>query len=476
MADFRRAFDPLRASPARILIIEDAITTREMLSRHLKARGYEVTVVNPDEAVRRLRTDDAELVILNLAGTSGLHLVDTLRREGDVVPLLVISDAGPMNDRIDFAEIGEALILRPFEEGELDEALARELGPRALPAPPHRGSLGEAGPVLLGDSPRMAEIRALIARVADTDVTVIICGESGTGKEITARALRHASLRRDKPFVKVNCAALPADLLESELFGYEKGAFTGAHQAKPGRFELAHHGTIFLDEIGEMSPLLQAKLLQVLQDGEFSRLGAGGDVRVDVRVLAATNRDLKRAVSEGQFREDLYFRLNVVNIGLPPLREHKTDIPQLADYFLHQYAQRISNRSIVRLSPETRRLFLDYDWPGNVRELENVVKRIMVLGTELPVQRELRDACASPSPQSSAEAAASADGASPAPAGQKPSLKEIGRTAAREAERTAILEMLQRTHWNRKEAAAMLGISYKALLYKIKESHLDERP
>jgi two-component system response regulator AtoC len=470
--DFRRAVDPLRSTPARILIVEDAITTREMLSRHLRARGYEVIVANPDEAVRRLRTDDAELVILNLAGTSGLTLVDTLRRAGEVVPLLVISDAGPLHGGLDFTESGDALILRPFEERQLDDALARALGPRAAPGPTPRATLDPTGPVLLGDSARMAEIRALIARVADTDVTVIICGESGTGKEITARALRQASLRRDKPFIKVNCAALPTELLESELFGHEKGAFTGAHQAKPGRFELAHQGTIFLDEIGEMSPLLQAKLLQVLQDGEFSRLGSGSDVHVDVRVIAATNKDLKRAVAEGHFREDLYFRLNVVSISLPPLREHKSDIPLLADHFLYFYGQRISNRPLVRLGAETRRLFLEYDWPGNVRELENVVKRIMVLGTELPIQRELREACAAPAAAPSAVASLTEEAPRPPP--QRPSLKEIGRLAAREAERAAILGMLERTRWNRKEAAEILGISYKALLYKIKENHLDE--
>jgi two-component system response regulator AtoC len=469
---FRRAIDPRRASPARILIVEDALTTREMLARHLEGRGYDVIVVNPDDAIRRLRTDAADLVILNLAGTSGLAFVESCRRTSVATPLLVISDAAPALDGIDLPRPDDALLLRPFEERTLDAALERVLGPNAA-VPQNRPPLDGTGPVLLGDSPRMAEIRALIEQVADTDVTVIICGESGTGKEITARGLRRASHRRDKPFVKVNCAALPTELLESELFGHEKGAFTGALHAKAGRFEQAHQGTIFLDEIGEMSPLLQSKLLQVLQDGEFSRLG-GGDVRVDVRVLAATNRDLKRAVSEGQFREDLFFRLNVVSISLPPLREHKSDIPLLAEHFLRLYARRICNRSVVRLSADTERLLLEYDWPGNVRELENVVKRMMVLGTEAPVQRELREACAAAAKQPfAAPPGVIATGTTPA---QQRSLKEIGRTAAREAERTAILEMLERTRWNRKEAAEILGISYKALLYKIKENHLDESP
>jgi transcriptional regulator with GAF, ATPase, and Fis domain len=341
--------------------------------------------------------------------------------------------------------------------------------------PARRSEASHAAAALLGESPRIAEIRRLIERVAGSDVTVLICGESGTGKEVTARALRQGSRRRDRAFVKVNCAALPGDLLESELFGYEKGAFTGAMQAKPGRFELADRGTIFLDEIGEMSPLLQAKLLQVLQDGEFSRLGSATDVRIDARVIAATNRDLRRAVAEGRFREDLYFRLNVVRITLPPLRDHKDDIPLLTDHVLQQQAHLHTGHGSPRLSAETRRLFMEYDWPGNVRELENLIKRLLVLGSDAPVQRELREAIDEAAgvpapPPTRATSVARDEGGRPAAS----SLKDIGRSAAREAERAAILAILERTRWNRKEAATLLGISYKALLYKIKESHLDD--
>ena len=225
----------------------------------------------------------------------------------------------------------------------------------------------------------MAEVRDLIDRVADTDVTVLIRGESGTGKELVARTLFAVSPRRDKPFVKVNCAALPAELLESELFGYERGAFTGAIQHKPGKFEFANHGTMFLDELTEMSPALQAKLLQVLQDGEFSRLGGKHDVHVDVRIIAATNRDLERSVASGEFREDLFFRLNVVSIQLPPLRERREELPVLTDYFLKKYSVQY-NRPFTEISRETMSLFTQYDWPGNVRELENLIKRGVVLG------------------------------------------------------------------------------------------------
>ena len=243
--------------------------------------------------------------------------------------------------------------------------------------------------MLFGNSERMLEVRDLIERVSDTDVTVLIRGESGTGKELVARALHERSLRRDKPFVKVNCAALPTELLESELFGFEKGAFTGAIQHKPGKFEFANHGTMFLDEIGDMSFPLQAKLLQVLQDGEFSRLGGKADVQVDVRVIAATNRDLETAVAQGQFREDLYFRLNVVTINLPPLRERREEIPVLTDHFLKKYSVQY-NKPMTAVSAELARQFVEYDWPGNVRQLENLIKRMVVLGTEAPILKELQ--------------------------------------------------------------------------------------
>jgi transcriptional regulator with GAF, ATPase, and Fis domain len=354
--------------------------------------------------------------------------------------------------------------------------------------------------MLFGNSERMVAVRDLIERVSDTDVTVLIRGESGTGKELVARALHERSLRRDKPFVKVNCAALPTELLESELFGFEKGAFTGAIQHKPGKFEFANHGTMFLDEIGDMSFPLQAKLLQVLQDGEFSRLGGKNDVQVDVRVITATNRDLETAVAQGQFREDLYFRLNVVAINLPPLRERREEIPFLTDHFLKKYSVQY-NKPTSAISEQLSRRFMDYEWPGNVRQLENLIKRMVVLGSEAPILTDLQQpasmfalrsqtaASAAPRPAvpPSAPAPTAPPSAPPAPtaedeAGPPPtaasagnvSLKDIARTAAREAERELILRMLTRTRWNRKEAAEILGISYKALLYKIKENGLDK--
>jgi two-component system, NtrC family, response regulator AtoC len=347
--------------------------------------------------------------------------------------------------------------------------------------------------VLLGRNEKMREVHELISRVADTDVTVLIRGESGTGKELVARAIHHASPRRDKPFVKVNCAALPSELLESELFGFERGAFTGALQQKPGKFEFANHGTMFLDEISEMQPPLQSKLLQVLQDGEFARLGSRNDVRVDVRILAATNRDLELAVADGQFREDLFFRLNVVCITLPPLRQRRDEIPELTRLFLRQYSEHY-NKSPQALASDTLRLFGEYDWPGNVRELENVIKRAVILGTDESIRRDLAEAIAgrtmksgpipalqakepiapaisSPPLPAMTAASVASDATAAAPVG---SLKDIARQAAREAEKELIYRTLQQTRWNRREAAEILGISYKALLYKIKEAELDK--
>jgi two-component system, NtrC family, response regulator AtoC len=359
-----------------------------------------------------------------------------------------------------------------------------------LPAPePHEPAARSPRRVngeLLGTSDKMREVRELIARVADTDVTVLVRGESGTGKELVARAIHAASPRRGRIFVKVNCAALPAELLESELFGFERGAFTGAIQHKPGKFEFAHHGTMFLDEVSEMGAPLQAKLLQVLQDGEFARLGGRQDVRVDVRVIAATNRDLESAVCDGQFREDLYFRLNVVCITLPPLRQRRDEIPALTECFLRQYAEQYNRRTLA-LATDTLRLFHEYDWPGNVRELENLIKRMVILGTDAPIRRDLADAIAGrvlhvgPIPALQAVPAAAAapvpvpPPAAPAAAGPvlTGSLKDIARHAAREAERELISRTLQQTRWNRREAAEILGISYKALLYKIKDAELD---
>ncbi len=336
-------------------------------------------------------------------------------------------------------------------------------------------------PAMVGANPRMAEIRNTVEKVAGTDVTVLIRGESGVGKEVIARLLFEYSRRRQKPFIKVNCAAIPHDLLESELFGYEAGAFTGATRDKPGKFELANHGTLFLDEIAEMHPMLQAKLLHVLQDGTFSRLGAKRDVAVDVRVVCATNKLLEERVRDGLFREDLLYRINVVTIFLPPLRERRDEIPVLTDYLLRKYAIQYG-RPLRRFSPEAAERMTQYDWPGNIRELENLCKRFVIVGSETQILRELSNhrpgqtivpaIAASYEPSTPHHAA-------PPPLGKNQdaadgSLLEIGRRAAWEAERHAIQQMLEQTHWNRREASRRLQVSYKALLNKIKQMQLED--
>jgi len=309
----------------------------------------------------------------------------------------------------------------------------------------------------------MRVVREMIAKVAVTNAAVLLTGESGVGKEVVARAIHAASSRGAKQFLKVNCAALPEELLESELFGHQRGAFTGAYRDKPGKFEQAEKGTLMLDEIGEVPLRLQAKLLHVLQDGEFARVGGERVLETDVRVLAATNRDLEAEIRAGRFREDLYYRLNVIEIHVPPLRERRDEIPTLVDYFLK--TANTEYRRAIDIPASTRRLFLEHPWPGNIRELQNVVKRIVVLGNAAGVAEELAAASGKlPSTTAAAPVATDAQG--------RLDLKAIARRAARDAERLAIGDMLERTNWNRAKSARYLGISYKALLYKMVDCEL----
>jgi two-component system response regulator AtoC len=309
----------------------------------------------------------------------------------------------------------------------------------------------------------MLKIKEIAKHVADTDVPVLISGESGVGKEVLARYIHNHSTRHDKPFVKVNCAALPNDLLESELFGYERGAFTGALNDKPGKFELADKGTLLLDEIGEMTPHLQAKLLHVLQDSEYTRLGGKRSVRVDARVLASTNINLEENVANGKFREDLYFRLNVIRIDIPPLRERREDIPVLCNYFMSRYRERYKS-SVEELSTALMDALLRYDWPGNIRQLENVVKRCLILpdtSLNLSELKEQGPVNAAPAPVMPKE--------------DRMSLKDVGTRAAEQAEKELVLRVLEETSWNRKQAARRLNICYKALLNKLKRWQIDNR-
>jgi two-component system, NtrC family, response regulator AtoC len=320
----------------------------------------------------------------------------------------------------------------------------------------------------LMNSACMRRINAMVSRVAPTDVTVLILGDTGVGKELVARTLHLRSRRRDGPFVKINCAALPVDLLESELFGYERGAFTGADHRKAGKFEQAHRGSIFLDEIGEMPLSVQAKLLQVLQDQQFARLGGEQEIQVDVRVIAATNRDLGPYVAHGGFREDLFHRLNVVNIRVPALRERPEEIPVLIEYFLAVYRHK-HGAGPRQLSRATLERLGQYTWPGNVRELENIIQRIVVLGTEM-VLTELEERKRRPSRNDPDGAAAST---SPDIADHVVGLKELARQTAKATEQAVLKRTLRQVQWRRVAAARRLGISYKTLLDKIKQYGLD---
>ncbi len=497
-----------------VMVVDDDPAMRSFLRTFLAERGYAaVALGSADEAVRHFSAERPAAVILDVVmpgEMDGLDALALLKKIDRDVPVIVLSGQGRTTTVVQAMKLGASdFVSKPFVEAELEVPLTNALRQHQLNKEVSilREQLQSQSKytMLFGHSERMAEIQDLIERVADTDVTVLIRGESGTGKELVARALYASSLRRDKPFVKVNCAALPTELLESELFGFERGAFTGAIQHKPGKFEFANHGTMFLDEIGDMSPALQAKLLQVLQDGEFSRLGGKHDVHVDVRIIAATNRDLERAAAEGQFREDLFFRLNVVSIMMPPLRERREEIPILCDHFLKKYSVQY-NKPCAGLSHDTMQLFMEHDWPGNIRELENLIKRAVVLGTELPIQKEISHSVAVAAANSRQSPVVSlqpqAAGSLPSTAARRPagrdaaavsmtaaspisiaaaaaeagnySLKDISRTAARQAERELIFKMLQQTRWNRKETAEILGISYKALLYKIKENGLDK--
>jgi transcriptional regulator with GAF, ATPase, and Fis domain len=313
-------------------------------------------------------------------------------------------------------------------------------------------------------SPRMREVTEFIREAASVDVTVLITGETGTGKDVVARGIHQLSPRRGGSFVKVNCAAMPRELLETELFGHERGAFTGAHQLKVGKFEVAHGGTIFLDEIGDLHPALQGKLLHVLQDGEFARLGGKSTLKVDVRTIAATNQDLERAVAEGRFRQDLYYRLNVIQIKVPPLRERLEEVPALVNYFVDLYAKKF-HRPTFALSAAALDALVRRAYPGNVRELENLVKRMIVLG-EGAVSRPILTPATG-----AAGAAPSVPG--PLPDGSVLSLRDLVRQASRAREREIICHVLDHSGWNRVRSAKTLKISYRALLYKMKQFGLN---
>jgi len=464
----------------RVLVIDDDPGVRDYLETLALRLGYRVTAVGDgEEALATLDESKPDIITLDavLPGMDGLETLRRLKQRIPDVPVVMLSGHGQARTIVEAMKLGASDFLRkPFEVEELELAFQKALEKHALKEEVEqlRGRVRNESDVLglFGDNPKMLEVRKMIEQVADTDITVLIRGESGTGKELVARGLYSLSGRRTYPFVKVNCAALPSELLESELFGFEKGAFTGALRRKLGKFEYANHGTIFLDEISEMHPGLQAKLLQVLQDGEFSRLGGESDVRVDTRIIAATNRNLEEAVKDGSFREDLYYRLNVVTVNLPPLRDRIDAIPLLVDHFLTKYNDQYK-KDLGELTDSTVKVLHEYHWPGNVRELENMVKRMVVLGNEQTVLQEIAMR-GKPEETTKGETAGFDLDALGVDFSDGVDLKAISKRASQIAEKRVIDKVLQQTRWNRKEAALRLQISYKALLYKMKENGLSE--
>ena len=458
------------ASPARnVLVVESDPDQRRRVVTQLSHWGYTPFAAATGEEALELagRARFALcLIAIRLPGMSGIDLLRQARILTDSGPVIMIADNGHSSQIVEAIQAGaDDFIRRPYTADDVENAIKGVANkPRretASPAPDDGDRLErELG---LVTSPQMREIQSVIEQAARADVTVLICGETGVGKEIVARAIHAYSPRSRNAFVKVNCAAMPRDLLESELFGHERGAFTGAHQRKPGRFELADGGTIFLDEIGEMHPALQAKLLHVLQDGEFSRVGGRNNMKVDVRTICATNRDLAREVAANRFREDLFYRLNVINILVPPLRERRQEIPALVAYFVQRYS-RLFNFPEREVPADAMQSLMQYEWPGNIRELENFIKRMIVL-QDFALPRTLAPTATAPAATTAGERFTATKGLS---------LKEISRRAVLEAERDVIARTLEQCRWNRVKTAKMLKISYRALLYKIKDMGLKQ--
>jgi len=405
------------------------------------------------------------LLDLLMPGIDGLQTLEQLRKIQPNVKVVMLSCVSDTRKVVQAIRLGaHDYLTKPFQKAELDAVIDQCLGTNQQNYPGEVEELADEV-FFVAASPVMRKLRSQAALVANVDIPVLMLGESGTGKEVMARLIHKLSPRAHRTFLKVNCAAVPADLLESELFGYEAGAFTGANHAKPGKFELCNKGTILLDEIGEMPPLLQAKLLHVLQDQQFSRLGGRSVIKVDVRILAATNIDIPEALANKRLREDLYYRLNAFTLQIPPLRERKEEVPILLKHFMGHMAERYA-RPPLALSPKLLQACQEYSWPGNLRELNNFVKRYLVLGDEDLAIRELAPkgdgagAAFDPAQRQSGEAGGG--------------LKSVARSAKDEAEAEAIAKALEETNWNRKQAAALLKISYKALLYKIRQYGIAE--
>lgn len=463
-------------SRGTIVVGEDELEVLSYLEMALRCLGYSVeSAQDGDEVLACLRSStpqvSAVLLDIMMPNRDGLDTLREIRLINPQLPVIMISGASSTVNIITAMKCGATdFLCKPVSHDNLRKALDQAL---EMKAPVHPAPSRNTAPVknsFVGPDPRMKEIQALIGPVGWSEASVLIQGETGSGKEVLARELHAQSPRANKPFLKLNCAALPSELVESELFGYERGAFTGAFQKKAGMFEMADSGTMLLDEIGDMDVRLQAKLLQVLQDQEFQRIGGKEVIKVDVRIISATHRELERAISDGTFREDLYYRLNVINLRVPPLRDRKEDIVPMAEFLIEKHAGK--GVPIPSITLDLQHALMTYHWPGNVRELENCVRRFMILRDPDSIVRELYAKAARKQPLSAqvvenhTSAAQETD--------SSPILEQVTKVK-RQAETTAILAALESTHWNRKRAAALLKIDYKALLYKMKTLGVEDR-
>ena len=446
---------------ATVLVVEDEEKLRRVIELQLKEAGLEVEQAGSSEEALKL-VDRADLILtdLRLPGLSGLELLAALRRQDSHIPVVVMTAFGSIENAVEAMKAGAVDFLpKPFSLDHLMTVVTKALELRTLRDENRelRAELSQRYEFdnIVGRSDAMREIFATITRVAPTRATVLLCGESGVGKDMIARAIHHHSPRADRPFVKINCTALPENLMESELFGYEKGAFTGANLSKPGKFEQADTGTVFLDEIGDVPGSIQVKLLRILQEREFERLGSNKTRHIDVRVLAATNVDLRAALEQGTFREDLYYRLNVLPLNIPPLRDRKEDIPFLARHFVKKLRKDLGS-AVESISDAAIERLLEYHWPGNVRELENVIERSMVLASN-PVL-EATDIKLDTGPQARV---ASVDNFLPE-----------GMTLD-QYEQSIIREALHRASGNKSQAARLLGLTRNALRYRLSQMGIE---
>jgi len=483
-----------------VLIVDDDKSIRYSLKRMMEGNFSVLTAQNGEEALNRFKENPPDLVIMDIKmpGRNGIDVLKEIKSIDPKSLVIIMTAYGTTDTAIEAMKYGAFdYILKPFSIPQMKGLIEKALSLRKLMkqevtyAAMGGGGEGE-GERIVGSSPKMQEIYKMIGQVAPSDVTVLLRGKSGTGKELLARAIYHHSLRSNQPFLPVNCAAIPDTLLESELFGHEKGAFTGAIARRIGKLEQCQGGTIFLDEIGDMSLSTQAKLLRVIQDRSFERLGGMETIRVDIRFIVATHKDLEEMISTGRFREDLYYRLNVVSIKIPPLRERKEDIPELASYFLKKFNRELK-KEIVGITPAAMEKITSYGWPGNVRQLENVLKRAMVLcqGEWILEDQLLLEKGWEPSFAKALACqrtcSASRSEGYPAKAGKKPIedlldilFEEISKTAATQQdldmistlERGLILRALQKTKGNQVQAAQLLGINRSTLRGKMERYHI----